>query len=101
MIPKTDFERREDPSSRKGKKACISMCNLARSESMGYINLIPIPYCNASRYSEYMSDESGFFCYSQTISRVIFFLTQLYRICAHMVFIALASVIGINSSKVT
>ena len=28
----------------------IAFCNLVRSEAMGYINIIPIPFCNASRY---------------------------------------------------
>lgn len=47
-----------------------SFFNLVRSESMGYINIIPIGYCNASRYSEYMAEESHFYDRSQTVNRV-------------------------------
>lgn len=29
---------------------CCEFLNLVRSEAMGYINIVSIPYCNASRY---------------------------------------------------
>lgn len=34
---------------------CLSFFDLVRSESMGYINLVNYPYCNASRYCDFLA----------------------------------------------
>ena len=39
------------------RRGVLGFFDLVRSESFGYINLIPIPYCNASRYCEMMADD--------------------------------------------
>jgi len=53
------------------RRGVLGFFDLVRSESFGYINLIPIPYCNASRYCEMMADDSNFYDRSQTTNRVI------------------------------
>lgn len=52
---------------------------------MTYINIAGIPYCNASRYCEYLVDKSLLMEGSQSASRT-------YRICAHFL---IASAVGI------
>ena len=55
---------------------CIRIFDLVRSDAMAYINLTGNPYCNSSRYCEYLCDRSIIMDYSQSTSRA-------YRICAH------------------
>jgi len=59
---------------------------------MGYINIIPIGFCNASRYSEYMAEESCFYDCSQTINRI-------YRLSSHAVIVFLVTVISMGTMK--
>jgi hypothetical protein len=56
------------------RRGVFGFFDLFRSESFGYINLIPIPYCNASRYCEMMADDSNFYDRSQTTNRVYIYL---------------------------
>lgn len=43
---------------------------LARSESMAYINLTGLPYCNASRYCEYLNRMTNLYNGNQSVNRV-------------------------------
>lgn len=54
------------------KRGCRGFFDLIRSEAFAYINLISLPYCNASRYCEMLSDDSNFYDRSQTTNRVHF-----------------------------
>ena len=64
---------------------CSSVSDLVRSDTMTYINLAGIPYCNASRYCEYLVEKSFLMDGSQSASRT-------YRICAHFL---IGSAVGI------
>lgn len=44
--------------------------DLVRSDSMAFIHLTGLPYCNASRYCEFLSTNSPVFGGHQSISRV-------------------------------
>jgi hypothetical protein len=43
---------------------------LARSESMAYINLTGLPYCNSSRYCEYINRVTDLYNGNQSVNRV-------------------------------
>lgn len=69
-----------NPSTRP-VNCCFRFCNcafgwlkplfeLARSESMAYINLTGIPYCNASRYCEYLNRMTNLYNGNQSVNRV-------------------------------
>lgn len=49
-----------------------------REDSFAYTFLTNLPYCNSSRYCQYLADESKFYNYSQTVNR-------LYRLNAHII----------------
>jgi hypothetical protein len=55
---------------------------LAREDAIVYINLAANPYCNASRYCEYLCGSSYITEYTQSISRI-------YRISAHFLLIGI------------
>jgi hypothetical protein len=59
--------------------------NLVRADAFAYIALSGNPYCNASRYCEFIYSEAIWFEDSQSISRS-------YRICSHLL---LAGVVGL------
>lgn len=69
------------------------MYNLTRSEAMAYINIVPLPYCNASRYCEMLADDSGFYNRSQITNR-------LYRLCAHIVLMSIAVLVSAEARKI-
>ena len=55
---------------------------------MAYIYLTGNPYCNSSRYCEYLCDQSSLTRNSQSISR-------FYRISAHFLLAGLASIVNL------
>lgn len=59
---------------------------------MAYINTIPLPFCNASRYCEIMAEDSTFYDMSQTTNR-------LFRLAAHALLIFLTAITAIESSR--
>lgn len=59
-----------------------------RSDAMAMINMVSIPYCNAARYCEMLSHDSGFYDHSQTTGRV-------FRLGAHGCLITLVGFIAI------
>jgi hypothetical protein len=61
--------------------------NLIREESFAYTFLTSLPYCNSSRYCEYLSSESKFYNYNQTVNR-------LYRLNLHIIPIFLTLLIA-------
>ena len=66
---------------------CLKVFELVRSDSLAYVNLSGNPYCNSSRYCEYLCDKSLLMDGSQSTSRT-------YRICAHLL---IASVVVLVS----
>ena len=66
--------------------------NLIREESFAYTFLTSLPYCNSSRYCEYLSSESKFYNYNQTINR-------LYRLNLHIIPIFLTLLIAMISME--
>lgn len=70
---------------RKTCSCCMGIFDLVRSDAMAFINLTGNPFCNSSRYCEYLCDRSIIMDYSQSTSRA-------YRICAHFL---LAGIMGI------
>lgn len=67
--------------------SCLKLLDLVRSDSMAYINLTGVPFCNSARYCEYLCDKSLILDESQSTSRT-------YRLCAHFL---IAGVVGILS----
>lgn len=67
---------------------CTRIFDLVRSDSMAYINLAGNPYCNSSRYCEYLCDQSLLTESSQSTSRS-------YRICAHFLIAAGIAITGL------
>lgn len=65
-----------------------SFFDLVRSDTMAYINLSGNPYCNSSRYCEYLCKEAPASRNSQSNSRS-------YRICSHLFLAGLVSTINI------
>ena len=63
---------------------CDKLSDLVRSDSMAFINISGNPYCNSSRYCEYLCERSDLTDESQSTSRA-------YRICAHFL------IAGINA----
>jgi uncharacterized membrane protein YGL010W len=55
---------------------------------MGYIYLTGNPYCNASRYCEFLCKESPLTQNSQSTSRA-------YRICAHFLLAGLVAIVSV------
>lgn len=47
-----------------------SLFELVRSDSMAYINLTGLPYCNSSRYCEFLCNNTRLYHGSQSVSRV-------------------------------
>lgn len=48
-----------------------SLFELVRSDAMAYINLTGLPYCNASRFCEFLCNNTRLYNGSQSASRVI------------------------------
>jgi hypothetical protein len=67
--------------------SCLKLLDLVRSDSMAYINLTGVPFCNSARYCEYLCDKSLILDESQSTSRT-------YRLCAHFL---IAGLVGILS----
>ena len=67
---------------------CIGVFDLIRSDAMAYINLTGNPFCNASRYCEYLCDRSVIMDYSQSTSRA-------YRICAHFLLAGIMAILAL------
>ena len=63
--------------------------DLVRSDAMAYVYLTGNPYCNSSRYCEYLCQHSSITTGSQSISRS-------YRICAHFLLAGLIAVLNIS-----
>jgi hypothetical protein len=63
--------------------------DLVRSDAMAYVYLTGNPYCNSSRYCEYLCQHSSITSGSQSISRS-------YRICAHFLLAGLISILNIS-----
>lgn len=61
---------------------CISIFDLVREDAMSFISLTGNPYCNSSRYCEYLCGRTIITEYSQSISRI-------YRISAHCLLIGI------------
>lgn len=87
-----DYESLREEKRYEKKNSCLTFLDLCRSETMSYINLISIPYCNAARYSEQLSRSSDFYDYSQTTNRV-------YRLAAHILLMTIVSFISLLSVK--
>ncbi len=89
-----DCFRSDEPPSNEDN--CCSSCinwvddffDLVRSDAMCYVYLTGNPYCNSSRYCEYLCDQSPLTKNSQSISRA-------YRICAHFLIAGIVSSINI------
>ena len=67
---------------------CIRIFDLVRSDAMSYIFLTGNPYCNSSRYCEYLCDQSLLTESSQSTSRS-------YRICAHFLIAGGVAIAGL------
>lgn len=69
-------------------RSMTKLCDLVRSDSMGYINLTGNTFCNSARYCEYLCDQSRILEYSQSCSR-------LYRFGAHLFIACLIGIISL------
>lgn len=67
---------------------CIRVFDLVRSDAMAFINLTGNPFCNSSRYCEYLCDRSIIMDYSQSTSRA-------YRICAHFLIVGVMAILAL------
>ena len=67
---------------------CIRIFDLVRSDAMAYIFLTGNPFCNSSRYCEYLCDQSLLTESSQSTSRS-------YRICAHFLIAGGVAIAGL------
>lgn len=67
---------------------CIRIFDLVRSDSMAYINLTGNPFCNSSRYCEYLCGRSIIMDYSQSTSRA-------YRFCAHFLIVGIMALLAL------
>ena len=67
---------------------CFLIFDLIRSDAMAFINLTGNPFCNSSRYCEYLCDRSVIMDYSQSTSRA-------YRICAHFLIVGIIAIFSL------
>ena len=66
---------------------CLKVFELVRSDALAFVNLSGNPYCNSSRYCEYLCEKSLLMDGSQATSRT-------YRICAHMLIASIVILIS-------
>ena len=69
-------------------KLCIGIFDLVRSDAMAFMSLTGNPFCNSSRYCEYLCDRSIIMDYSQSTSRA-------YRICAHFLILGIMAIFAL------
>lgn len=69
-------------------KCCFLIFDLIRSDAMAFINLTGNPFCNSSRYCEFLCDRSVIMDYSQSTSRA-------YRICAHFLLVGIMTIFAL------
>lgn len=69
-------------------KLCIGLFDLVRSDAMAFMSLTGNPFCNSSRYCEYLCDRSIIMDYSQSTSRA-------YRICAHFLILGIMAIFAL------
>lgn len=67
---------------------CTSLLDLVRSDAYAYVALAGNPFCNSSKYCEYLTNESMSSDGSQSSMR-------LYRICAHLCIVGTTCIIGL------
>lgn len=75
----------------------MNFFSLIREESDAYTFLTNLPYCDSSRYCEYLSKVSNFYNYSQITSR-------LFRLNAHIIpifFTLMITILSMEDSKNT
>lgn len=65
--------------------------DLVRSDALAYVNLTGNPFCNSSKYCEYLCRESFVMDRNQSTMRT-------YRICAHLLIAGIASLVGMYIS---
>ena len=67
---------------------CLKLFELVRSDSMAYINITGIPFCNSSRTCEYLCNNSMVLEEAQSSSRV-------YRLCSHIFLIGINCILAL------
>lgn len=66
----------------------ISLFDLVREDALVFVNMTANPYCNSSRYCEYLCGRTCVFDYTQTTSRI-------YRVCSHAFLTGLMMVVAL------
>ena len=84
----TDLARSCQNSKQKTNNCLINAIDLARADALSFIILSGLPYCNASKYCEYLWNES--MISDQTQSSI-----HIYKIAAHMLIATIGSIIGL------
>ena len=74
--------------SRSTSNCCTSLLDLVRSDSFAFIALTGNPFCNSSKFCEYLTDCSLSCDGSQSAMRI-------YRICAHLIIVGVTSILGL------
>jgi hypothetical protein len=84
----TDLVRSCRNSKTKTNTCLVNAVELARADALSFIILSGLPYCNSSKYCEYLWNES--MISDQTQSSI-----RIYKLAAHMLIATIASMVGL------
>lgn len=67
---------------------CLKLFELVRSDSLSYIHISGIPFCNSARTCEYLCNNSMILDEAQSSSRI-------YRVCSHILLVGINCILAL------